>query len=88
MSADTSSKKTSSCISDVSDDGVSSNRKLKKSKRHKSKKNKKKSGIKAKLSDKVKSPQKWLHAYLQLEYVNKQVKFDELDYRMFIAGEL
>ena len=38
--------------------------------------------------DKVKSPQKWPHAYLQFEYVNKQVKFDELDYRMFIAGEL
>ena len=87
-SADTSSESTSSDSSSTADDDSSSNRKVKKSKRHRSKKNKKKSGIKAKSSDKVKSPQKWPHAYLQFEYVNKQVKFDELDYRMFIAGEL
>lgn len=87
-SPDMSSESTSSSSSDESDDESSSSRKHKKSKGHKSKKNKKKSGIKAKSSDKVKSPQKWPHAYLQFEYVNKQVTFDELDYRMFIAGEL
>ena len=88
ISDNSSSESTSSYNSDTSDDDSSSNRKVKKEKKHKSKKNKKKSGIKAKSSDKVKSPQKWPHAYLQFEYVNKQVKFDELDYRMFIAGEL
>ena len=87
VSVDTSSDSSSSSNSDASDNDSSSKHKARKSKKHKSKKNKK-SGIKAKSSDKVKSPQKWPHAYLQFEYVNKQVKFEELDYRMFIAGEL
>lgn len=67
---------------------VSTNSKSKKNKKHKSKKHKKKSGISAKASDKVKTPQKWPHAHLQYEYVNKHVKFDELDFKLFIAGEL
>lgn len=68
------------------DDSASSSDKIE----HKSKHSlhKKKSGIKAKSSDKVLSPQKWPHAHLQFEYVNKQVKFDDLDFKMFIAGEL
>ena len=57
----------------------------KKKKKHKSKKHKK-SGINAKSSDKVKDPQRWPHAYLQYEFVNKQVKFDELDFKLFLAG--
>ena len=61
----------------------------KSSKKHKNKRHpKKKSGIKAKASDKVKAPQKWPHAHLQYEFVNKEMKFDDLDYRLFIAGEL
>ena len=44
--------------------------------------------LKAKSSDKVKAPQKWPHAHLQYEFVNKEVKFEDLDYRLFIAGEL
>ena len=59
----------------------------KKKKKHKSKKHKK-SGINAKSSDKVKDPQRWPHAYLQYEFVNKQVKFDELDFKLFLAGEI
>ena len=59
----------------------------KKKKKHKSKKPKK-SGINAKSSDKVKDPQRWPHAYLQYEFVNKQVKFDELDFKLFLAGEI
>ena len=47
-----------------------------------------KSGINAKSSDKVKDPQQWPHAYLQYEFVNKQVKFDELDFKLFLAGEI
>ena len=49
---------------------------------------KKKSGINAKASDRAKSPQKWPHSHLQFEHVNKQVKFDELNFQLFIAGEL
>ena len=60
-----------------------------KGKKHKKKKKqgKKKSGIKSKASDKVKNPQKWSHAHLQYEYVNKQVTFEQLDFKMFIVGE-
>ena len=57
-------------------------------KKQKSKKKKKKSGINSKASDRVKFPQRWPQAYLQFEYVNKQVKFDDLDFKQFIAGEL
>ena len=58
----------------------------KKDRKKKGKKHKK--GINAKASDKVKYPQRWPHAHLQYEYVNKQVKFDDLDLKLFIAGEL
>lgn len=47
-----------------------------------------KSGINAKASDKVKFPQEWPHAHLQYEHVNKQIKFQELSFRLLIAGEL
>ena len=58
-------------------------------KRYKKKKShKKKSGIRAKASDKVKYPQKWPHSHLQFEHVNKQIKYDEFDFELFIAGEL
>ena len=50
-------------------------------------KKKKKSGTPAKASDRVKFPQWRPQAYLQFEYVNKQLKFDELDFKQFIAGE-
>lgn len=64
----------------------SSDDQSKKKKKNKSKK--KKSGINAKASDRVKHPQKWPQSHLQFEYVNKQVKFDELDFKLFVAGEL
>ena len=75
---------TESSDSSSSDDSDASKKKKKK---HKSKKHKK-SGINAKSSDKVKDPQRWPHAYLQYEFVNKQVKFDELDFKLFLAGEI
>ena len=61
----------SSESSSSSEDSSSNNEKKKKKKKHK---HKKKSGIKAKASDKVRHPQKWPHAHLQYEHVNKQVK--------------
>ena len=76
---------TDSSDSSSSDDSDSSKKKKKK---HKSKKHKK-SGINAdKSSDKVKDPQRWPHAYLRYEFVNKQVKFDKLDFKLFLAGEI
>ena len=71
---------------DSSDDSKSdhSSKKKKKHKKHKSKK----SGINAKASDRVKNPQKWPHSHLQFEHVNKQLKFDELNFQLFVAGEL
>ena len=81
--SDMSSSSSDSSSSD--DSSTSSNSEKKKKKKHK---HKKKSGINAKASDKVRYPQKWPHAHLQYEHVNKQVKYDELDFKLFIAGEL
>lgn len=61
----------------------SSDDQSKKKKKNKSKK--KKSGINAKTSDRVKHPKKWPQSHLQFEYVNKQVKFDDLDFKLFVA---
>ena len=57
-------------------------------KRKRKKGKKKKSGINSKASDRVKFPQQWPQSYLQFEYVNKQLKFDELDFKQLIAGEI
>lgn len=59
--------------------------KKKKKKKHK---HKKKSGINAKASDKVRYPQKWPHSHLQYQHVNKHVKYDELTFHLFVAGEI
>ena len=48
----------------------------------------KKSGIDAKAFDRVKNPQCWPRAHLQYEFVSRQVKFGDLDMKMFIAGEM
>ena len=79
----TSSDSDSSSYFDDSDDSKSEKKSKKKRSKHK-----KKSGINAKASDKVRHPQKWPHAHLQYEHVNKQVKFDDLDFKLFIAGKL
>ena len=33
-------------------------------------------------------PQSWPHAHLQYEYVNKQITYDELDFKMFIVVKI
>ena len=48
----------------------------------------KKSGLVAKSSDAVRYPQLWPHVALQDEYLYKGVSFNELDFRLLIAGEL
>ena len=79
--SDTDSSSSSSSSDDDSTDNDSKSKKNEKKK-------KKKSGINAKSSDKVKFPQEWPHAHLQYEHVNKQIKFQELSFRLLIAGEL
>ena len=59
-----------------------------KSKKNKSKSKKHRSGINAKAADRVEFPQKWPQAFLHHEHVSKQVKFEQLDFKLFIAGEL
>ena len=81
-SVDSDSSGSAAGTPDSSDSDVSS------AKKHKKKSKSKKSGINAKASDRVKFPQSWPHAHLQYEYVNKQMTYDELDFKMFIAGEL
>ena len=81
---DSSSSSVSSSSSSESSSS-SDSESIKKKKKHRKHK---KSGINAKASDRVKNPQKWPHAHLQYEFVNKQMKFDELDMKMFIAGEM
>ena len=81
-SVDSDSSGSASGTQDSSDSAVSS------AKKHNKKSRSKKSGINAKASDRVKFPQNWPHAHLQYEYVNKQMTYDELDFKMFIAGEL
>ena len=78
-----SSSESESSYFEDSDDDCKSEKKSNKKHKHK-----KKSGINAKASDKVRYPQKWPHAHLQYEHVDKHVKYDELDFKLFIAGEL
>jgi len=66
-----------------SDSGSSKN----KSKKNKSKR-KSKSGMVAKASDDVVNPQTWPQTALQYEFINKSVTFQELDLKLFVAGEL
>jgi hypothetical protein len=47
-----------------------------------------KSGIDAKSSDAVRAPQVFPQSVLQYEYVNSDIKFRDLDFRLFVAGEL
>ena len=78
---------TSSSSSDSSDSSSASEvdnaMKKKKHKEHKT------SGINAKASDRVKNPRHWPHAHLQYEFVNREVKCDDLDDdEMFIESEM
>ena len=81
---DSDTDSTCSSPSSSSDDDSTDND----SKSKKKEKKKKKSGINAKSSDKVKFPQEWPHTHLQYEHVNKQIKFQDLSFRLLIAGEL
>lgn len=81
---DDSTFSSSTFSSSSSDESSGDKRKREKRK----KRHKKRSGIKAKASDRVKFPQKWPHAHLQYVHVSKHVKFEDLDFKLFVAGEL
>ena len=60
-------------------------------KNHKStskKKKGKKSGINAKASTKVRSPQRWAHSALQLDFASAELTFNNLDFPKLVAGEM
>ena len=88
LSSNQGSINTSSTQSSSSSSSSSEERKKSKSRDKKKKKHKLKSGITAKASDRVKHPQKWPQAHLQYEHVSKQIQFKDLDFKLFIAGEL
>lgn len=46
------------------------------------------SGINARAADMVVNPQVWPHVALQGEYLSQSLKFSELTYRLFVAGEM
>lgn len=87
-SSDTSTSSSSSSSDESSDQNIGNSTESRDKKKKKKKSHKKKSGISAKASDRVKLPQKWPHAHLHYEHVSKHVKFEELDFKLFIAGEL
>lgn len=80
-SSDESGDTTSSCESDELSDSI------KKSKRHKNK-SKKKSGIFDHPSDEVVKKQLWPQSKLQFEYAGSKINFDDLEFNLFVAGEL
>ena len=41
-----------------------------------------------KATDKIKKPQIWPHSLLQFEFVAEQVSFKNLDFKLFVAGEM
>lgn len=72
--------------SEESDSDVEDDRRMGRKRRKGEKKIK--SGIEAESCSSVVSPQLFPHAMLQEDYVNKKVKFADLDFRLFVAGEL
>jgi hypothetical protein len=68
--------------SNTSESDGDSKKKVFKSKR------KVKSGMVARASDDVQNPQTWPQTALQYEYINKSVAFQDLDFKLFVAGEL
>ena len=73
-------------VTSDSDSSSDSDDHRKKSKKGKSKK--RRSGMVKKASDDVVNPQIWPHSLLQYEYVSKSTKYQDLDFRLFVAGEL
>lgn len=83
VDSDSSSSESSEASEKASDDElVGAQSKSKK------KKKSKKSGIQAKISDKVKNRQDYPQAHLRYDFVSKKLEFQNLDMNLFVAGEL
>ena len=67
-----------------SDSCYSCNKKSKKKSKHKHKKSR--SGRYRKTGDKVKRVEVWPHAKLSLQYAGKNLKYEQLDMPLFVAG--
>lgn len=83
LDSDDSSSDTDTVDSSSDSDSVVNKR----SKKYKSK-NKKKSGIFDHPSDEVIKKQMWPQSRLQFEYACSKINFDELEFNLFVAGEL
>jgi hypothetical protein len=70
------------CSEDVKDSNYKKHKKCKQSK------SKKKSGIFDRPSDEVVKKQFWPQAKLQFEYAGSKVSFEDLEFNLFVAGEL
>ena len=81
---DESEEDTSCSSSEDEEDKKSSRKKTKHTKKRSSKK--KKSGKDEKLTSSVKYPQKWPHAHLGQQFVNKTKKYEDLSLPEFCAG--
>jgi hypothetical protein len=76
-----------SSSSDSSSSSSSSDNSVKKIKKYKSK-SKRKSGIDDKPSDEVVKKQLWPQSKLQYEYAGSKISFEDLEFNLFVAGEL
>ena len=83
--SDDSSSFVSSCSSNNLSDSEKETKKIKK---HYTGKKSKTFGIFHHPSDEVVQKQLWPHSKLQYEYAGSIVKFDELQFNVFVAGEL
>ena len=76
-----------SSSSDSSSSSSSSNNSVKKIKKYKSK-SQRKSGIYDKPSDEVVKKQLWPQSKLQYEYAGSKISFEDLEFNLFVVGEL
>ncbi|CAC5384078.1 unnamed protein product [Mytilus coruscus] len=82
--SDSEKRKTLSDSKDSSSESDSFTRNIKK----KYRKNKRKSGLVVSSRQKTKYPQDCPQSKLQLEYANKKIKFEDLKFHQFVAGEM
>ena len=84
---DSTCSSSNSSSSDSSSSSSTSDSSVKKIKKYKSK-SKRKSGIYDKPSDKVVKKQLWPQSKLQYEYAGSKISFEDLEFNLFVAGEL
>ena len=86
-SSSSESSGSSSVDSEAESDVHFSSASVKSKNKHK-KQNKKSSGLTAKASESIKNRQRFPHAHLRFDFASKNLSFDKLDIKLFVAGEL